>query len=93
MTQSYYTEKLLSVYVRSVQEERVQYGRAISQGNNLSHDTRQDDATAQKGLKQIQTHYATDVNSRAILDISPDEPKLSISIIANQTLIISAAPR
>ena len=54
MTQAYYTKKLLPVYIRSVQEERVQYGRAILQeDNDPSHDIRLNKVMAKKGLKNV----------------------------------------
>ena len=54
MTQAYYTEKLLPVYIRSCQEERVRYGRAILQeDNDPSHGTRPNKALEKKGIKNV----------------------------------------
>ena len=54
MTQAYYTERLLPVYIRSCQEERVQYGRAILQeDNDPSHGTRPNKVLAKKGIKNV----------------------------------------
>ena len=54
MTQAYYKDKLLPVYIRSCQEERIRYGRAILQeDNDPSHGTRSNKVLQKKGIKNV----------------------------------------
>ena len=55
ITQAYYTQKLLLVYIRSYQEERVRYGRRtiLQEDNDPSYGTRPNKTLTKKGIQNV----------------------------------------